>query len=75
MASSKWHYQILKHVSLVWDEEEVWYGLHPCVEENDGPTYGEPVLTGDSLQEIKDELKEMQQSIRKYGILKTEGYT
>ena len=73
---SNWHFQVMKHVSLLWDqEEEVWYGIHPCVEEKEGPTYGEPVLTGYSLQELKDELKEMQQSFRKYGVKRSEGYT
>jgi len=62
---STWHYQVMKHE----DDLGVWYGVHGYYSLEDGPAYTkEPLLAGDSLEDLKSVLKMIEQDIYKHGV-------
>lgn len=66
-----WHYQVMKHVDYRLDgSKEVWYGIHeyyPSID--DKPAFAEDaILTGGSLEELKEVLKTLEQDIYRYGV-------
>ena len=62
---SGWHYQVMKHTQ----GEEVWYGVHEYYELEDKAAWSvTPVLTADSVEELKEDLKRIEQDIYRYGV-------
>ena len=62
---SNWHYQVMRHD----DDLGVWYGVHEHYHLSIGPYWtGTPLLTGESVEEIKEILKMIEQDIYKHGV-------
>ena len=63
---SSWHYQVIRHKQ--GDEE--WYGVHEYYEfENTKVSWSiTPVLTADTLEDLKQDLKRIEQDIYRYGV-------
>lgn len=63
---SSWHYQVMRHKQ--GDAE--WYGVHEYYEfENTKVSWSiTPVLTADTLEDLKQDLKRIEQDIYRYGV-------
>ena len=60
-----WHYQVMRHE----DEQDVWYGIHEHYHPPSGPSWTmTPLLTGESVEELKEILKMIEQDIYKHGV-------
>lgn len=65
MDSRGWRYQVMKHD----DDLGVWYGVHEYYTMTEGAGYTiEPLLTGESVEELKEILKMIEQDIYKHGV-------
>jgi hypothetical protein len=64
--ASSWHYQVLRHK----DGLRVWYGVHGYYHSSSiGPSWAvEPLLSGESVEELKEVLKMIEQDIYKHGV-------
>jgi len=66
-----WHYQVMKHIDYHLDgSKEVWYGIHyyyPNIDDKSAFA-GEAILTGESLEDLKEVLKMIEQDIYRYGV-------
>ena len=62
-----WHYQVMRHVTYAGDE---YYGIHEYYPEFDkkGSWTSDPILTADTLDELKQTLKMIEQDIYKHGV-------
>lgn len=62
-----WHYQVMRHVPCYGDE---YYGVHEHYPEFDkrGSWTSDPILTADTLDELKQTLKMIEQDIYKHGV-------
>ena len=63
---SSWHYQVMRHKQ--GDRE--WYGVHEyCEFENTRVSWSvTPLLTADTLEDLKQDLKRIEQDIYRYGV-------
>ena len=62
---SNWHYQVMRHD----DGFDVWYGIHEYYHLPSGPGWTmTPLLTGESVEELKEILKMIEQDIYKHGV-------
>ena len=62
---SNWHYQVMRHD----DDLGVWYGIHEHYHLPSGPGWTvTPLLTGESVEELKEILKMIEQDIYKHGV-------
>jgi len=71
MGSSEWHYQVMKHVEYHLDgSEEVWYGVHEYYPKLEGsPAFTDKaILNGESLEDLKEVLKMIEQDIYRHGV-------
>lgn len=67
---SSWHYQVMRHA----EEGEEWYGVHEYYLMEDGPAWTEnPLISGDSVAELKEILLRMLSDIDKRGVIDYEG--
>jgi hypothetical protein len=63
--ASNWHYQVMRHD----DDLGVWYGIHEYYHLPSGPGWTmTPLLTGESVEELKEILKMIEQDIYKHGV-------
>ena len=62
---SNWHYQVMRHD----DDLGVWYGIHEHYYLPSGPGWTmTTLLTGESVEELKEILKMIEQDIYKHGV-------
>ena len=62
---SNWHYQVMRHD----DDLGVWYGIHEYYHLPKGLGWTMiPLLTGESVEELKEVLKMIEQDIYKHGV-------
>lgn len=62
---SSWHYQVMRHKK--GDEE--WYGVHEYYELDGKAGWSvTPVITADSVEELKQDLKMIEQDIYRHGV-------
>jgi hypothetical protein len=61
-----WRYQVMRHD----DDLGVWYGVHGYYHSSSiGPSWTvEPLLSGESVEELKEVLKMIEQDIYKHGV-------
>jgi len=64
--ASNWHYQVMRHD----DDLGVWYGIHEHyhLPSGRGLWTMTPLLTGESVEELKEILKMIEQDIYKHGV-------
>ena len=65
-----WHYQVMRHVHQSDDgSTEVWFGIHEYYDLPDiGVLTSETLLSGESVEDLKEQLKMMEQDIYRYGV-------